>query len=149
MENGKVSTNPARLVRTRKENNARLRYLSRVEFRPDRQLFASGTKPIVLLRNLAALGTVSCCQLHTEDLPALADLDPALCYLSWTVELASVCAEAELREVFEFAEHPAEISMRLAASSRLRPCWLRRDGACQWGHLRSAAVVCRGIRGLY
>jgi len=83
--------------------------LFKVEFRPDRELFTSGTNPIVLLRNLAALGTVSCCHLHTEELPTLGDLDPALCYLSWTVELASVCAEAELREVFEFVEHLAEI----------------------------------------
>ena len=60
-----------------------------VEFRPDRELFSSGTNPIVLLRNLAALGTVSRCHLHAEDLPALADLDPSQCYLSWTIELAS------------------------------------------------------------
>ena len=32
MENGKVDKNPARLVRTRKEDNARLRYLSRDEY---------------------------------------------------------------------------------------------------------------------
>ena len=83
--------------------------LYKVEFRPDRELFSSGTNPIVLLRNLAALGTVSCCHLHTEDLPALVDLDPSQCYLSWTVELASVSEEAELREVFEFVEHLAEI----------------------------------------
>jgi two-component system chemotaxis sensor kinase CheA len=83
--------------------------LYKVEFRPDRGMFASGTNPIVLLRNLAALGTVSCCHLHTEELPALADLDPEQCYLSWTVELASSCEEAELREVFEFVEHLAEI----------------------------------------
>ena len=83
--------------------------LYKVDFRPDRELFASGTNPIVLLRNLAALGTVSCCHLHTEELPALADLDPSQCYLSWTVELASVREAAELREVFEFVEHLAEI----------------------------------------
>jgi len=83
--------------------------LYKVEFRPDRGMFESGTNPIVLLRNLAALGTVSCCHLHTEELPALADLDPAQCYLSWTVELASACDEVELREVFEFVEHLAEI----------------------------------------
>jgi len=83
--------------------------LYKVEFRPDRQLFASGTNPIVLLRNLAALGTVSCCHLHCEELPTLTDLDPSQCYLSWTVELASVREEAELREVFEFVEHLAEI----------------------------------------
>lgn len=32
MENGKVTSNPARLVRLRKEDNARLRYLSREEY---------------------------------------------------------------------------------------------------------------------
>ena len=33
MENWKVASNPARLVRMRKENNARLRYLSQVEYK--------------------------------------------------------------------------------------------------------------------
>jgi two-component system chemotaxis sensor kinase CheA len=83
--------------------------LYRVEFRPDRQLFASGTNPILLLRNLASLGTVRSCQLHAEDMPTLAELDPSQCYLSWTVELASASTETELREVFEFVEHLAEI----------------------------------------
>ena len=88
--------------------------LYKVEFRPDRELFSSGTNPITLLRNLASLGTVSCCHLHEEELPALADLDPSQCYLSWTVELASVCAEEELREVFEFVEHLAETRIHCA-----------------------------------
>jgi len=81
----------------------------KVEFRPDHEMFASGTNPITLLRNLAALGTVNCCTLHTEELPALEDLDPSQCYLSWTVELASASEETELREVFEFVEHLAEV----------------------------------------
>jgi two-component system chemotaxis sensor kinase CheA len=84
----------------------------RVEFRPHREMFSSGTNPIMLLRNLAALGEVSVCQLHAEELPPLAQLDPEQCHLSWTVELASSCAEAELREVFEFVEHLAEITIR-------------------------------------
>jgi two-component system chemotaxis sensor kinase CheA len=84
----------------------------RVEFRPHREMFASGTNPIMLLRNLAALGTVSVCQLHAEELPPLAELDPAQCYLSWTVELASSSAEEELREVFEFVEHLAEVTVQ-------------------------------------
>ena len=49
----------------------------RVEFRPHREMFSSGTNPIMLLRNLAALGTVSVCQLHAEELPPLEELDPA------------------------------------------------------------------------
>lgn len=88
--------------------------LYKVEFRPDREMFSSGTNPITLLRNLAALGTVSCCHLSTEELPALADIDPEQCYLSWTVELASICALEELREVFEFVEHLAEIRISRA-----------------------------------
>jgi integrase len=32
MENGKVATNPARLVRQRKENNSRIRFLSKAEY---------------------------------------------------------------------------------------------------------------------
>jgi two-component system chemotaxis sensor kinase CheA len=92
--------------------------LYKVEFHPDREMFSSGTNPIVLLRNLAAMGTVSCCHLHAEELPALADLDPEQCYLSWTVELASVRPEAELREVFEFVEHLAEIRISRSDAPR-------------------------------
>ena len=84
----------------------------RVEFRPHREMFSSGTNPIMLLRNLAALGTVSVCQLHAEELPPLAELDPGQCYLSWTIELASSCAEEELHEVFEFVEHLAEVTVQ-------------------------------------
>jgi len=91
--------------------------LYKVEFRPDREMFSSGTNPITLLRNLASLGTVSCCHLHSEELPPLADLDPEQCYLSWTVELASGCEQAELREVFEFVEHLAEIRIHCAGAS--------------------------------
>ena len=71
-------------------------------------MFSSGTNPIMLLRNLAALGTVSVCHLHAEHLPPLEQLDPSQCYLSWTVELASSCPEEELLEVFEFVVHLAE-----------------------------------------
>jgi two-component system, chemotaxis family, sensor kinase CheA len=84
----------------------------RVEFRPHREMFLSGTNPIMLLRNLAALGTVSVCQLHAEDLPPLEHLDPGQCYLSWTVELASSCPEQELQEIFEFVEHLAEVTVQ-------------------------------------
>ena len=75
-------------------------------------MFTSGTNPIMLLRNLAALGTVSVCQLHAEELPSLEKLDPGQCYLSWTVELAASSPEEELREVFEFVEDLAEVTIR-------------------------------------
>ena len=84
----------------------------RVEFRPHRQMFLSGTNPIMLLRNLSALGTVSVCQLHAEDLPPLEHLDPTQCYLSWTIEIASSCPEEVLLEVFEFVDDLAEVTVQ-------------------------------------
>jgi len=98
------------------EDGSQIR-LYKVKFHPDRELFASGTNPIMLLRNLAALGTVSYCCLHTEELPVLADLDPEQCYLSWTIELASRCEQEELREVFEFVEHVTEVRIECIASA--------------------------------
>lgn len=86
--------------------------LYRVEFRPDRELFSSGTNPILLLRDLATLGQVSASEMHADELPKLSDLDPAQCYLAWTIELTTLRTEAELREVFEFVEHLAEISIQ-------------------------------------
>lgn len=85
--------------------------LYRVEFRPDRELFASGTNPLLLLRNLAALGTISCSHLHADELPPLTELDTSSCFLSWTIELASLHSESDIKEVFEFVEHLAEIKI--------------------------------------
>ncbi|GGH10970.1 chemotaxis protein CheA [Silvibacterium dinghuense] len=83
----------------------------RVEFRPHADMFLTGNNPLLQLRDLAALGTVSTCELHVDRLPALSSLDPSLCYLWWTIELVTSHSEAEVREVFEFVEHLAEIQI--------------------------------------
>lgn len=88
----------------------------RVEFRPKPEMFSSGTNPIVLLRNLAVLAQAATCELLTDELPSLFELDPERCYLSWTIELTTAKPEEELREVFEFVDHIADISIhRIAA----------------------------------
>ncbi len=83
----------------------------RVGLRPQREMFASGCNPLLLVRNLAALGSVDACELDLTALPALKDIDPALCYLGWTIDLSTLEPEAALREVFEFVEHLAEVSI--------------------------------------
>lgn len=85
--------------------------LYKVSFKPARELFENGADPVLLIRNLAGLGTMRCCNLETAELPRLAELNPAQCYLSWTIELISAQPESELMEVFEFVEHLAEISI--------------------------------------
>jgi two-component system chemotaxis sensor kinase CheA len=94
----------------------------RIEFHPDREIFSSGTNPVVLLRNLAALGEVRATHLHADDLPPLAELDPEQCYLGWTIEMATARPKEELREIFEFVEHLAEISVQpVAAENSAEP----------------------------
>ncbi|WP_420238126.1 chemotaxis protein CheA [Telmatobacter bradus] len=94
----------------------------RIEFRPDREMFSSGTNPIVLLRNLAQLGSACVTHLHHENLPEFSAFDPLQCYLSWTIEMVSCKQEEELREVFEFVEHLAEIKIeRIDTEEELRP----------------------------
>jgi two-component system, chemotaxis family, sensor kinase CheA len=82
-----------------------------VELEPAREMFLSGANPIMLIRNLASLGTLTCCQVDTAGLPPLDGLDPGQCYLRWTIELTTARPEEELREVFEFVEHLAKITI--------------------------------------
>ncbi len=86
-----------------------------IEFLPVQELFSSGTNPLILLRNLASLGSVRRCTLNVANLPPLAELDPALSYLSWAMELETEADEGELREVFEFVEHLAEVRITRVA----------------------------------
>jgi len=83
----------------------------RVSFKPNREMFSSGTNPLLLIRNLGALGEVHSCDLDLSDLPPLRDLDPAQCYLAWTIELSTPELEGAIREVFEFVEHLAAVSI--------------------------------------
>ncbi len=86
----------------------------RIDFIPSLDLLQSGTNPILLLRNLGSLGTVETCTLHTDELPPLAELDPSSFHLSWTIEMTSERSETDIREVFEFVEHLAEIRVHVA-----------------------------------
>ncbi len=82
-----------------------------VDCRPAREIFATGTNPIVLLRNLLGLGSVATCQLYMDQLPPLSELDPEKSYLHWTAEITTSAAEEELLEVFEFVEHMVDVKI--------------------------------------
>jgi two-component system chemotaxis sensor kinase CheA len=95
----------------------------RVVFQPHPEILASGNNPLLLVRNLLALGPVHSCVLDVSSLPELEELDPSLCSLSWTVELSlapsTTDPEGEIREVFEFVEHLAAISVTALPSDAL------------------------------
>jgi two-component system chemotaxis sensor kinase CheA len=91
----------------------------RVGFQPHAEILGSGSNPLLLVRNLAALGQVHSCDLDASRLPALGELDPRLFSLSWTMELSTASPEAEIREVFEFVEHLATISVACLEGERV------------------------------
>jgi two-component system chemotaxis sensor kinase CheA len=85
-----------------------------VQFSPRREMFSSGTNPLVLLRNLASLGTATPC-LQSGELPVLKEIDPEKCYLSWSIDLVTSQPEAAISEVFEFVEHLIDLTIQRCA----------------------------------
>lgn len=81
-----------------------------LHFIPQRDMIASGNEPLLLLRELASLGTMQA-KCDASALPAFEDLETDQCYLSWHITLQSDHSEARLREVFEFVEDACELSI--------------------------------------
>lgn len=88
-----------------KENSVRS---YRIQFRPQENIFLSGTNPLHLLCEFEELGK---CRIvaHTEFVPALEQIDPERCYLFWDILLTTTADESTLRDVFIFVEDQSEI----------------------------------------
>ena len=103
-----------------------------VKFTPHRALYARANDPLLLFRELAALG-----EMHVRpvvgELPALADFEPFGVYCSWEITLISpALTEAMIREVFEFVDGDCDITVaQLGAGTR--------PAAAQGGMLAAAA----------
>ncbi|MGE0682967.1 MAG: Hpt domain-containing protein, partial [Candidatus Binatia bacterium] len=79
-------------------NAAALAQEYRILFKPDRDLFRQGMEPLLLLRDLNALGETLDVQADCSQLPDLVHLDPESCYLAWSLTLKTDKSEKELRE---------------------------------------------------
>jgi len=75
----------------------------RVRFTPAPRIFANGTNPLGLLRELADLGLCSV-HAHADGIPDLGGLEPEACYLQWDVILTTTAGLNAIRDVFIFAE---------------------------------------------
>jgi two-component system chemotaxis sensor kinase CheA len=81
-------------------------------FRPFAQFFARGNDPLRMLRELAALGSIEVTA-DVSALPPCTQLDPQVCHLSWTIDLAGSADEAAIREVFDWAIGDCELTAQL------------------------------------
>lgn len=79
-----------------------------VSFLPNEELLENGTNPLYLIDELNALGQCNV-QVSFDRLPAIADIDPTKCYISWDVFIATEESIDTLNDVFIFVTGDAEI----------------------------------------
>lgn len=93
-----------------------------IRFAPGAELMRCGASPLLLLRELGALGTarIAAC---LDAVPPLALLDPERCYISWEIGLKTGAGLDAIRDVFLFVEDVSELTIERdgAASEPERP----------------------------
>jgi len=83
-----------------------------ISFIPRREIMSHGNDPLLLLRELKRLGSCNIIA-NGNSVPALENLEPDQCYLSWEIDIRTEKSEAALKEVFEFVEDECELKITL------------------------------------
>jgi two-component system chemotaxis sensor kinase CheA len=81
-----------------------------INFTPHPELYANANETVLVLRELNRLGTMEAV-CDASALPSLEDIDPSGAYFSWSIRLTSEHDTADVREVFEFVEGEADLSI--------------------------------------
>jgi two-component system, chemotaxis family, sensor kinase CheA len=80
-----------------------------VKFTPHRALYERANDPLLLFRELAALGQMEV-RAVLGDMPPLANFEPFAVYCTWEISIVSpTLTELMIREVFEFVEGDCDI----------------------------------------
>ncbi len=61
----------------------------RIDFKPSLDCFEYGTDPLLILKDVMSMGSVSNFKVDTSAVPQLDQIDPEKCYVSWTLEVES------------------------------------------------------------
>lgn len=88
-----------------------------VQFTPHSELYARANDPLLLFRELAALGEINVVA-KLDDIPALADFEPFGVYCHWEISLVSpTVTESAITEVFEFVEGNCDLTISRITTS--------------------------------
>ena len=111
----------------------------KIGFRPNREIFFSGTDPASLLLELTDLGEMEI-RCDASDLLAADPFDPEHCYLRWEVNVETSEPEDKVRAVFRFVEDDCNVSIeRQEAASGSASSMAIADKATRF---RGAALQC-------
>ena len=83
----------------------------RIRFKPDQELFITGTNPILLLNELREMGE-SVVAAHTDSIPNLKDINPEFCYTYWDIILRTNSEISAIQDVFIFVDDNCEIDIQ-------------------------------------
>jgi two-component system, chemotaxis family, sensor kinase CheA len=87
----------------------------RIRFAPGPDLIRNGTNPLLLLRELQQLGTLTVTA-NPDCIPPFAELDPQRCYISWDMALTTPVSGDAIRDVFVFVEDCCELTVEAVDS---------------------------------
>lgn len=84
----------------------------RIRFRPQRDVFKTGTNPIFLLDELRELGICNIVA-QTDAVPKLNEINPEDCYTYWDIILTTSKGINAIKDVFIFVEDDCEINIEI------------------------------------
>jgi two-component system, chemotaxis family, sensor kinase CheA len=82
----------------------------RIRFRPNREIFLTGTNPILLLDEIRNLGECHVLA-RTDAVPVLQDLDAEKCYTYWDIILKTSVEINSIKDVFIFVEDDCDLAI--------------------------------------
>ena len=82
----------------------------RIRFKPDRNIFSTGTNPLLLIAELQEMGECTIVP-QTDDIPFLDEYDPESCYVSWEIILTTDQDIKDIQDVFIFVENSCTLSI--------------------------------------
>ncbi len=87
-----------------------------IEFKPNKDILASGNDPLRIINELATLGEMEC-ETIRKRFPKLKKLNPEKIYLSWKIRLKSEVHQNEIEEIFEWVIDDADIKISLVGGT--------------------------------
>ena len=87
----------------------------RISFKPHAELFRHANEPLLLIRELKHLGTLTA-ECDQSRLPVFNALDPEDAYLAWTFELVTDKPKDAIAEVFEFVDQDCDLTIELISA---------------------------------
>ena len=84
-------------------------------FSPAGNFFYNGSNPLYYLDELKSLGECTI-EALTDNIPSIDSLDETLCYTSWKIEIKTKVQPAEIKKVFQYAEHLCVLEIAEKAS---------------------------------